>query len=138
MKKLILLLIFSFGLSYGQEKKVFDTITYNELIDYYNQKMKLQNESLEKNIERCKIQLANSEKADNSEAVLMYKIVLKGLINAQNASDKNQPFITIYKDDNYTFYDAENKFVGRIYPEKFKESKDTDYLLKEYFYLMQE
>ena len=138
MKKLILLFILCANPLFSQEKQVFDTVTYSELISFYNQKFNLKNESLQQNIERCKYILADSEKKENVEAVAAFKIILKGLIEAENSDNKETAFITVYKDSAYNFYDSQNKFIGRIYPEKFKETKDTEALLKEYFFLVQE
>lgn len=138
MKKLILLFILCTNALFSQEKQVFDTVTYSELISFYNEKLNLKNETLDQNIERCKYILADNEKKDNVEAVVAFKIILKGLTEAKSTDNKETAFITVYKDSAYNFYDSQNKFIGRVYPEKFKETKDTEALLKEYFFLVQE
>lgn len=142
MKKLILLFVLISNIAFSQiqtEKKIYDVVSYNELISFYNQKFKLNNETLEQNIERCKYIVSESEKSGNYESEIAFKIILTGLSEAKETLDKEGAFITIYQDDSsFNFYDSKGKFKGRVLSEKFTEDKSTENLLKEYFYLIQE
>lgn len=139
MKKLILLFILFTNTLFSQEKQVFDTVTYNELISFYNQKLKLKNETLDQNIERCKYIVSESEKNASYESEIAFKIMLTGLTEAKETLDKETAFITVYQDaTSFNFYDSKGKFIGRVFSENFTADKSTENLLKEYFYLIQQ
>lgn len=142
MKKLLLFFLFISSFVFGQ-KQLYKSVTYNDLITFYNEKLKLTGEDLPENIERCKFIIAESNKNNDDNTGSIFSILLKGLIKAQNNS-KDSTYIAIYKDNSsYNFYDDENNFVGRIYKEKFEEDIEikgnkTETFIESYYYLLQE
>lgn len=144
MKKLLLIFLFISAFAFGQEKTLFKAVSYNNLIELYNQKLKVSNEDLTGNIERCKyiIETAKQENDDNTEQA--FTLFLKGLQEAELTTDKNLPFISVYQDPtSFNFYDSQNKFVGRVYKEKFEEQiaingDNTETYMSNYFYLSQD
>lgn len=144
MKKNLFFLVFIAGLLFGQEKQLFKTVSYNDVISLYNATLKLEKENLSDNIERCKYIVEDAKKNANNDQLLIFNIFLKGLTEAEKNIDKSTSFISVYKDPtSYNFYDSSNKFVGRIYKEKFDNtlSEKGDYpetYIESYFYLIQE
>ncbi|KMQ70325.1 hypothetical protein [Chryseobacterium koreense] len=144
MKKLLLIFLFISGLFFGQQKTLFKAVSYNNLIELYNQKLNLKNEDLSANIERCKFIMEDARSKDDYSTELAFSIFLKGLTEASAAADKNAAFISIYKDPtSYSFYDSKNKFVARVDKLKMDEQIDikgdkTETYISKYFYLLQE
>ncbi|PWN62294.1 hypothetical protein [Chryseobacterium oncorhynchi] len=142
MKKLFLFFILLSGLVFGQ-KQLYKTLTYNDLITFYNGKLNVKSESLTENIERCKYIISTAKKENDETTLSVFSMLLKGLINA-NQSDKDNPYVSIYTDaSSYNFYDDKNQFVGRIYKEKFEENLEikgnsAETLLESYYYLLQD
>lgn len=144
MKKLILIFLFISSFIFGQEKTLFKAVSYNNLIELYNQTLKLKNEDLTANIERCKHIVADAKSKDDYNTELAFTLFLKGLTEANLATDKNQAFISVYQDPtSYSFYDSQNKFVARLDKLKMEEQiaingDKTETYMQNYFYLMQE
>lgn len=144
MKKLLLIFLFVSAFAFGQEKTLFKAVSYNNLIELYNQKLNLKNEDLSANIERCKFIIADAKSKDDHNTELAWSLFLKGLTEATTTTDKNNAFISVYQDPtSYNFYDSQNKFVGRVYKEKFEEQMvingdKTETYLQNYFYLKQD
>lgn len=143
MKKLLLLFILISGFVFGQEKELYKTISYTDIVTLYNNKLNLSNESLNENIERCKYIIQDAKEKGDEDTFSAFTIFLKGLIGAKNQT-KDEIFLTVYKDpSSYNFYDNSNKFVGRIYKEKFDDTlnlkgNNTETYIQSYYYLLQE
>lgn len=141
MKKLLLIFLFISGLVFGQQKTLFKAISYNNLIELYNHKLKVENEDLNGNIDRCKFIIADSKTKKDTGTEMVFNEFLIGLQEAKTTADKNSSFLTIYKDPtSYNFYDSKNNFVGRIYKEKMDEQiaingDKTETYISNYFYL---
>lgn len=142
MKKLFLFLLFVSNFLFSQ-KQLYKTVTYNDLITFYNERLKVKNEDLTGNIERCKYIIEEARKKNEENTSSVFSMLLSGLIKAQK-TDKNNAYITIYKDNSsYNFYDDGNNFVGRIYKEKLDEDleikgNNTETLIESYYYLLKE
>lgn len=142
MKKLLLLLLFVNTIVFGQ-KQLYKTITYNDLINFYNDRLKVKGEDLTENIKRCEYIIEKSKKENDENTVSVFSMLLKGLIKAQT-NNRNNAYITIYKDDSsYNFYDDGSEFVGRIYKEKFDEDlqikgNNTETIIENFYYLLQD
>ncbi len=144
MKKLLLIFLFVSGLFFGQDKTLFKAVSYNNLIELYNQKLGLKNEDLSANIERCKYIVADAKSKQDYQTELAFTIFLTGLQEASAAADKNTAFLSVYQDPtSYSFYNSQNKFVARLDKLKFDEQIDingdkTETYVSNYFYLLQE
>ncbi len=144
MNKLILIFLFVSGLLLGQEKVLFKTISYNNLIKIYNTILGIENEDLEGNIERCRFIIKDAEHKDDYNTALAFNFLLKGLTDANSTNDKNQAFLTIYQEsDYYIFYDSQNNFIARMEKLKLEEqisihSDKTETYIWNYFYMMQD
>ena len=144
MKKLLLIFLFVSAFAFGQEKTLFKAVSYNNLIELYNQKLNLKNEDLSANIERCKFIVADAKSKDDHNTELAWSLFLKGLTEASSAADKNAAFISVYQNpDSYAFYDSKNKFVARLDKMKMEEQLSingdkTETYLQNYFYLIQD
>ena len=142
MKKLFLFLLFINTFVFGQ-KQIYRTVTYNDLITFYNDRLKVKEEDLSGNIERCKAIIDQSKKVNDENTASVFSMLLKGLIKAQD-NNRDHAYITIYKDDSsYNFYDDGNNFVGRIYKEKLDEDleikgNNTETLIENFYYLLQD
>lgn len=143
MKKILFIFLLISGFVFGQEKQLYKTVSYNDLISLYNTTLKLNNENLTENIERCKHIIDDAKTKRDNDTYFAFTIFLKGLTDAQT-KDKSTAFLSIYKDPtSYNFYDSSDKFVGRIYKEKFDNSlsekgDNAETYLESYFYLLQE
>lgn len=144
MKKLLLIFLFISAFAFGQEKTLFKAVSYNNLIELYNQTLKLKNEDLTANIDRCKHIVEDAKSKEDYNAELAFTLFLKGLTEANATPDKNQAFISVYQDPtSYSFYDSQNKFVARLDKLKMEEQivingDKTETYMQNYFYLMQE
>ena len=145
MKKITLIFLLFSGFIFGQNKETFKTISYQDLITLFNSKLKLTNESLDENISRCNYIINEAKKKNDAQTILAFSVFLNALTDAKNTFDKNVPFITVFKgsDSNYEFFDNRNKFVGRIYKEKFEdtlylEGDKVETFVSSYFYLLQD
>lgn len=144
MKKLLLTFLLISAFAFGQQKELYKAISYNSVIELYNQKLKLTNEDLSDNIERCKFIVQDAVSKDDHNTAFAFTQFLNGLQEAKNTADKDLSFVTIYKDPtSYNFYNSQNKFIGRIYKEKLEEQiaingDNTETYIKNYFYLMQD
>lgn len=144
MKKFILFFILFSGIVLGQQKELFKTVSYNDVVLLYNTTLKLENEGLKENIERCKYIIDNARKNGDENQASAFTIFLKSLTEAENKADNSAAFLSIYKDpSSYNFYDSTNKFVGRIYKEKFDDTltlkgDKTETFIESYYYLLQE
>lgn len=144
MKKLLLIFLFVSAFVFGQEKALFKVVSYDNLIEFYNQELGLKDEDLSGNIERCKYIVADAKSKDDHQTEFAFLLFLRGLTEASATDDKALPFLSIYKDPtSYNFYDSQNKFVGRVYKEKLDEQiyingDNTETYISNYFYLMQE
>ena len=144
MKKLLLIFLFFSAFAFGQEKVLFKAVSYNNLIELYNQKLDLKNEDLSANIERCKFIIADAKYKDDHNTELAWSLFLKGLTEASAAADKNAAFFSVYQNpDSYAFYDSKNKFVARLDKLKMEEQisingDKTETYLRNYFYLIQD
>lgn len=144
MKKFLLLFVLISGLFFGQQKELYKSISYKDVVTLYNSTLKLENESLKENIERCKYIIDDARKNGNEDQLSAFTIFLKGLTEAENKADNSAAFLSVYKDQSsYNFYDSANKFVGRIYKEKFDDTltlkgDKTETFIESYYYLLQE
>ena len=143
MKNLLFIFLFISGLVFSQNKELYKTITYNDVIGLFNEKLKLKNESLDKNLERCAFIVNDAKAKGDDNTYNAFSVFQKALSEAKFSTDKNAAFIKIYTDPDYEFYDSQNKFVGRIYKEKFNETLDIqgnkpETFISSYFYLLQE
>lgn len=144
MKKLLLFFVLLSGLVFGQQKELYKIVSYNDVVSLYNSSLKLENESLQENIKRCEYIIDDAKKKNDTNTAFAFSIFLKGLKEAETKSDNSSPFISIYKDpSSYNFYDSTNKFVGRIYKEKFDDTltlkgDKTETFIESYYYLLQE
>ncbi|SEG39098.1 hypothetical protein SAMN05421847_2171 [Halpernia humi] len=144
MRKLLLIFLLISGLVFGQQKTLYKAISYNNLVELYNQKLKVENEDLNGNIDRCKFIIADAKTKKDYNTEMVFDQFLIGLQEANAAADKNANFLTVYKDPtSYNFYDSKNNFVGRIYKEKLDEQiaingDKTETYVSNYFYLSQQ
>lgn len=144
MKKLLLIFLFLSAFVFGQEKTLFKAVSYNNLIELYNQKLGLENEDLSANIERCKYILADAKSKQDHQTALAFNLFLTGLQEASTAADKNTAFVSVYQDPtSYSFYNSQNKFVARLDKHKFDEQIDikgnnTETYISNYFYVLQQ
>lgn len=140
MKKLLFFTIMMFSLLvFGQERSLFKTISYGDLVKNYNTTLKLKGESLEQNIERCVYIIKDAHDKKDWDTEFAFTIFLKGLKEVQSNGNMAAPFLSIYKDaTRYNFYDSKDTFVGAAYADKFKPDNDTGTYLEKYFYLLQE
>lgn len=143
MKKLLFIFLFISGLAFSQNKELYKTVSYNDVIALYNAKLKLQNENLDENIERCKFIVDDAKAKNDDQTYLAFAVFLKALVEAKNVPDRNAAFLSVYKDPDYNFYDSKNKFVGRVYKDKFDdvlqmEGNKPETFISSYFYLLQD
>lgn len=144
MKKLLLIFLFISAIAFGQEKTLFKAVSYNNLIELYNQKLALTNEDLSANIERCKYIVADAKSKQDHQTEIAFSLFLQGLTEASSAADKSQAFISVYQDPtSYSFYDSQNKFVARLDKLKLQEQiaingDKTETYVSNYFYLIQD
>ena len=144
MKKLLLIFLFVSAFVFGQEKTLFKAVSYNNLIELYNQKLGLENEDLSANIERCKYIVADAKSKQDYQTELAFTIFLTGLQEASTAADKNTAFLSVYKDPtSYSFYNSQTKFVARLDKLKLEEQINingdkTETYVSNYFYLIQD
>ncbi|MEG0760795.1 MAG: hypothetical protein RR411_04875 [Chryseobacterium sp.] len=142
--KLLLFFILVSGLFFGQQKELFKAVSYTDVITLYNSTLKLKNESLAQNIERCKYIIEDANKKRDGNTAFAFSVFLKGLTEAEKTADKNTAFISVYKDTtSYNFYDSSNQFAGRIYKEKFdpeleEKGNNTETYVEAYFNILQE
>ncbi len=118
------------GLLFGQDKQLFKTVSYNDVISLYNATLKLERENLSDNFERCKYIIKNAKKNGNNYQLMVFNIFLEGLTEAEKSSNRSMSVISVYKDStSYNFYESSDKFVKRIYKEKFDNtlSEKGDY-----------
>lgn len=144
MKKLILLFLFLSTFAFGQQKSLFKAVSYNDLITFYNERLKLKNEDLNGNIDRAKFIIEDARKKNDYDTELAFGIILKGLQEAQKSEDKNAAFISVYLDPSrYEFFDAQNRFAGSQDKARFDtflntNGDKTETYLETYFYILQE
>lgn len=134
MKKLILFLFISaFGFaqqsaqvlpaSFQVSKKVLiKDFTYHDLINFFNTKMDIQNESLSENIDRCKFIIKDAQSKQDFGTVQAFSFILNGLQQAAKVSNKNDAWFKVYDNEgSYNFYTGDEKFIGRVYKEKLEQ-----------------
>lgn len=144
MKTLLLFFLFISGIFFGQEKTLFKAVSYNNLIELYNEKLGLKNEDLIANIERCKYIVADAKKKQNPQTEIAFNLFLIGLLEASSVADKNTAFLSVYQDaTSYSLYNSQNKFVARLDKHQFDEQIEingnkTETFISNYFYILQE
>lgn len=144
MNKLLYTFLLFSGFVFGQQKELYKTVTYNDIITLYNAKLSLNGEDLAANIDRCAYILNDAKKRQDYGAETAWEIFCTGLKEAQEMKDKNMAYLSVYKDEtSYNFYDSKGKFAGRIYKEKFEGNRQkpittTEDYLEEYYHLIQE
>lgn len=143
MKKILLLFLFISTFTFGQEKNLFKAISYNNVIELFNQKLDLKNENLDRNIDLCLYIVSNAKTRGEYKTEVAFSIFLKGLKEARTTQNRNRSFLLIYEDPTfYSFYDSQNKFIGKLYKEELKKQiilngDNTETYMSNYFYLSQ-
>ena len=139
MKKLLLLFLLISGLCFSQEKKLFTSVSYADLISFFNTSNNIKNESLEDNIKRCIKIITENNDLNHYDTYLLYNFYLQALTEAKN-HDKNSAYVTVYKvqDNYYEFYNSKNEFVERAQDIDFDQgNKSIKNVLNSYWYILQ-
>lgn len=128
------------------ETKEITQVTYQEILDSYLKELQLEEkEPFEETVKRTEFVIASAQKENNPATFKLFNYKLNRLKKYKEASDKKAIAYKVYEHKysinpmqndfkvtvtNYYFFDAQDKLIGSVSEDKYKECKDT-YIMHE-------